>query len=201
MSGLVGETRQETVTRILGEADRDPRASLNQLFPIVYEELRALARAQRRGWRDEGTLNTTGLLHEAYLRLVDRSRADWRGRAHFRAVAAKAMRHILIDHARRRGAAKRGGGVASLSLQDVHESRNGSLAVQPVDADVMLALDAALDRLEEIDERAARAVELRYFGGLTVEEVADAVEVSPATVKRDLAFAQSWLYRAIVEGA
>jgi RNA polymerase sigma factor (TIGR02999 family) len=193
--------RQETVTRLLGEIGRGDRGSFDRLFPLVYEELRRLARGVKRpdAGRDP-TLDTTSLVHEAYLRLVDQSRADWRSRGHFRAVAAKAMRHILIDNARRRMAGKRGGGRAALPLSGeaalVPENESGGL-----DPETLLLLDGALGRLAAEDARLARIVELRFFGEMTIEEVARELEVSPATVKRGWSLAQAWLYREMRERA
>jgi RNA polymerase sigma factor (TIGR02999 family) len=200
MDRPTAEALQGTVTRLLVEAGRGHRDSLNQLFPLVYEELRLLARAQLRGWRNEKTLNTTALLHEAYLKLVDQTSSDWRSRGHFRAVAAKAMRHILIDHARGRGAAKRGGGRAAVSLEGVSEKLEAKSVWGVRDVELLLALDDALGRLEKLSERQGQIIELRYFGGLTVDEIAETMGISPATVKRGLSLAQAWLYRAIEEG-
>ncbi len=189
------DDRQETVTRLLGEIGRGESGAFDRLFPLVYDELRALARRALRpaGGRDP-TLNATSLVHEAYLRLVEPGHADWRSRGHFRAVAAKAMRHILIDDARRRTAGKRGGGQAPVPLTAVAEVVPGGGPGEP-DAETLLLLDQALDRLAAEDERMARIVELRFFGQMTVEETAEALEISPATVKRGWSLARAWLHR------
>ncbi|HUP21244.1 MAG TPA: sigma-70 family RNA polymerase sigma factor [Gemmatimonadota bacterium] len=190
---------QGTVTRLLGELRNGDRGSFDRLFPLVYDELHALARRALRpeAGRDP-TLDATSLVHEAYLKLVDQSRADWRSRGHFRAVAAKAMRHITIDHARRRMAEKRGGGVRAVPLSSV---QGGVAAAGGPDPETLLALDEALEGLAAEDERMARIVELKFFGAMTIEEIADVLEISPATVKRGWAFAQAWLHRAISGGA
>ena len=159
--------------------------SLDQVVRTVYAELRSLARHRLRGAPAERSLNTTGLVHEAYLRLVE-SNAPVADRDHFLAIASRAMRHVLVDHARARTATKRGGGVA---LEQLHED----VLLGDVDIDKVMELDAALTRLEQLDERQARMVEQRYFGGLTLEEVAAAMDCSLATVKRDLRSARAWL--------
>jgi RNA polymerase sigma factor (TIGR02999 family) len=166
----------------------DPQA-VDRLFPLVYRELRRLARGRLRRERD-GTLSATALVHEAYLRLVDQTRADVRDRGHFFAIASKVMRRILVDHARRRGAQKRGGDDARVTLDEAR------LAEAAPAADV-LAIDEALERLERLDERLARTVELRFFGGLSVEETAAALGISEATVKRDWSKARLFLYDEI----
>jgi RNA polymerase sigma factor (TIGR02999 family) len=197
--GRMEDARQETVTRLLGEIGRGDHGSFDRLFPLVYEELRALARrVQRPDAGRDPTLDTTSLVHEAYLRLVDQSRADWRSRGHFRAVAAKAMRHILIDDARQRAAGKRGGGRAPAPLSAVADVLPGREPGGP-DPETLLVLDGALERLAAEDARLARIVELRFFGQMTIEEVAREIEVSPATVKRGLSLAQAWLHREMEE--
>lgn len=190
-------TRKDTVTRLLGEIRRGDRESLDRLFPLVYDELRALARGQRRGGRGGETMNTHALVHEAYLRLVDQGRADWKSRGHFKAVAATAMRQILIDHARWKTAAKRGGHRPDVPLAAVEDlvSTEGRASEE-----VLIGLDEALVRLEARSSRQARIVELKFFGGLTIPEIAEALEISPATVKRGWATARAWLYREL-EGA
>lgn len=166
----------------------------DRLFQTIYDELRVLAHAQRRRWEGDHTLNTTALVHEAYLRLGDRSEPGWVGRSHFLSQAARAMRHILIDYARRRQAAKRGGDRRRLSLDEIEEGLSSGDAGQATD-EALLALDDALDRLTRQSSRQGRIVECRFFGGLTIPETAEALEVSPATVKRGWAAAQAWLYR------
>jgi len=180
--------RNPEITRLLaGLHDGRPDA-LNALFPLVYADLRDLARRQLRGAR--GTLNTTAVVHEAYLRFAANEGVTAKDRAHFFALAARAMRQIVIDHARRHLAKKRGGGAARTELGDAVvavESRAGEL----------LDLHAALARMETLDARLGRVVELRFFAGLSVEEAAEALDVSPITVKRDWRKAKAFLYREL----
>lgn len=164
------------------------QSALHRLFPLVYAELRGIAHRQLRGERSGHTLGTTALVHEAYLRLVDQTRVQWADRAHFFGVAAGAMRRILIDQARRRGARKRGAAPRRMSLDEVPipiEER----------AETLLALDEALTELTAVDERIGRVVECRFFGGLTEEETADALGVTARTVRRDWTKAKGWLKR------
>ena len=168
----------------------DPEAR-DRVLPVVYEELRRLARVRLREERGGHTLGTTGLVHEAYLRLVDVERVEWRDRAHFLAMASRTMRRVLIDYANQRNAAKRGGGRRQVPLDE-------ELAAPEVDLDAILELEAALTRLEAISVRQAQAVELRFFGGLTLEETAEVLGTSAPTVMRDLRFAQAWLARELV---
>ena len=178
------------VTRLLlAWRDGDPRA-LDTLVPLVYAELRRLAHRQMRGQRVGHPLQTTALVNEAYLRLVDSNRVRWQNRAHFFAISAGVMRRILVDTARARGALKRGGKAVHLSLDDEPG------VTQAPDVDV-LALDDALAALAEMDARKSQVVELRYFGGLSVDETAEALEVSPETVMRDWKMAKLWLFRQL----
>ena len=186
---------QTTIQRLLGELEGGNRAALDALFPLVYRELSELAHRLRGGWRGDFTLNTTALIHEAYLKLVDR-RLHAEGRAHFLALAAKAMRHILINYARDRKARKRGGTAEMLPLDEaLLVSGQGGLS--PRQADELVALNDALHALEQIDPRQSQVVECRFFGGLTVDETAMAIGISPRTVKRDWAVAQAWLARRL----
>jgi RNA polymerase sigma factor (TIGR02999 family) len=162
----------------------------NELFTLVYAELRRIAAREMRRERPGRTLQTTALVHEAYLRLLKDASLSFESRAHFLGIAARAMREILIEHARGRGARKRGGGAVRLTLDDV----TAPVAAPSID---VLALDEALQRLARLDERHARVVELRYFGGLSVEETAAALDLSPATVKRAWTLARAWLYREL----
>jgi RNA polymerase sigma-70 factor (ECF subfamily) len=175
------------VTRLLIEWSRGNRGSLDRLMPLVYDELRRLAERNIRRERSDHTLQPTALVHEAYLKLVDQRQVHWHDRAHFYAVAAQVMRRILVDHARRHGAAKRGRGVAKVSVDEI------VLPAPQSDVDVV-ALDESLERLATLDERQSRVVELRFFGGLTVEETAEVLNVSPATVKNDWRLARAGLY-------
>jgi RNA polymerase sigma factor (TIGR02999 family) len=175
----------------MGDAD-----ALNRLFPLVYEELKRIARRQRAGKRGGATLTTTALVHETYLRLVDQAGAEWADRAHFLALAARAMRQLLIDHARRHQAAKRGGAWRRVTL-DVDQSP--AISVADARAETLLTLDAALTRLAAIDERASRVVECRFFGGMTEQETATALGVTDRTVQRDWVKAKGWLHQALRE--
>lgn len=173
-----------------GDAD-----ALDALLPRVYDQLRAIARARLRGERPEHTLDTSGLVHEAYLRLVEGGGADWQDREHFFAVASTAMRHVLIDHARHRRARKRGGDDARVDLEVLKTHTAAMAATQ--DPDALLALDEALHKLEQVHPRQAKAIELRYFAELTLEEAARVLATSAPTVMRDLRFAQAWLAREL----
>jgi len=186
-----GSTGPSEVTRLLAEWSEGDEEAFHRLVPMVYAELQRLAHLALRGEAPGHTLQTTALVHEAYVRLAG-SEVEWEGSRHFRAVAARAMRRILVDHARRRSARKRGRGEPLLRL----DSLQGVVAGDSR-PDAFLDLDSALERLFELDERKARAVELHYFGGFTYEEIADALEVSPATVYRDLRLAKAWLYREV----
>jgi len=170
--------------------DRD---AFDRLLPLVYDELRHLAHRQLRRIGGDATLNTTAVIHEAYLKLVDQSRAAVQDRHHFFSLAARAMRQILVDDARRRGAQKRGGGVDPVVLDD------GAMAAAGGGAD-LVDVDEALKKLEVADARLAKLVEMRFFGGLSVEETAEALEVSPRTVKRDWQKARAFLYHELARG-
>jgi RNA polymerase sigma factor (TIGR02999 family) len=170
------------------------REALNTLFPLVYDELRNLARQQRRRWHGDITLDTTALVHEVYLKLAGQEESRTKGRAHFCAVAAKAMRHILCNYARYRNRKKRGGGVHHLRLEPGHELA-GQLQLSDDQTERLAALDDALQGLEGIAERQARVVECRFFGGMTLDDTATAVGVSRRTVERDWTFARAWLQR------
>ena len=163
---------------------------MEQMFVVVYNELRQLAARKLRGERDDHTLSTTALVHEAWLELNKLNRIQWQNRSHFLAVAAQAMRRILIDYAVARGRQKRGGGQVVVSLDD-----GDALAIAHDRADELVELEEALERLQAINERQAKVVECRFFGGMSVEETADALNVSPATVKREWAIARAWLNR------
>lgn len=181
-------------SRLLAELQNGSDAALDELFTLLYEELHALARRQRRRWRGDDTLQTTALVHEAYMKLVGQARIAVESRAHFLALAASAMRHILCNYARDRRAQKRGGGLEHVTFDE--SKADGALAAfAPDPSDALVALDDALRRLEHRDPRQARVVECRFFGGLTIEETAAALAVSPRTVKRDWAVAQAWLHR------
>jgi RNA polymerase sigma factor (TIGR02999 family) len=182
------------ITALLSEWKRGDARALEKLVPLVYAELRRLADACMRGESPGHTLQPTALLHEAYLRLIAQNRADWQNRAQFFRVAAQLMRRILVDHARQRAAAKRGGPAAKADF-DV-----GQLQTATAAHDEVLAVDKALARLGELDAQQCRIVEMRYFGGLSVEETAEALGISPRTVKRDWAMARAWLQTELSGG-
>ena len=170
------------------------RAAFDELLPLVYDELHRLAARQRRRWDGDDTLDTTALVHEAYLRLVGQAAPEWQSRAHFLAVASTAMRQILIDYAKRKCAAKRGGQSPHVPLQDVEALLQGPASRDGCD-EILVALGDSLRRLGERNERQMRIVECRFFGTMSVEDTAEALGISPATVKRGWATAQAWLYR------
>src|SRR5947208_1184669 len=176
---------REAVTALLLEWRQGDKDALDRLMPLVYEEIRLVARTRLKADRRH-SLQTTALVHEAYVRLVDLNRMTIHSRTHFFAVAARLMRQILVDHARKRLAEKRGGGVTIVGLDDV------SPAAKPTPIDV-LALDEALDHLTSVDARLCRVVELKFFAGLNIDETADALDVSTATVERDWVVAKAWL--------
>ncbi len=189
--------QQHTVTQLLVAAREGDRGALQALFPLVYDELHALAHRKRRNWNGDYTLNTTALVHEAYLKLVDQSHPAWNNRAHFFGVAARAMRHIQINYAKHRRRKKRGGGTPKVSLDEVSRLCVEETPLTAERADALVALDDALTRLEQVNERQSRIVECRFFAGMTSDETAAALAVSPATVKRGWAMAQAWLHRAM----
>lgn len=180
--------RSNEVTVFLKAWSCGDREAANRLMMLVYDEMRKLAATYLRNQRSDHTLQPTALVHEAYLKLIDVSQVDWQDRAHFFAVAAQTMRHILVDHARAVAADKRGGGAQRIALDEAVSFANEK------DVD-LLALDEALQKLAQQDEQQGRIIELRFFGGLTVEETAEVLGISPATVKREWATARAWLYR------
>ena len=182
------------VTALLGDWSRGNRTALDQLLPLVYAELRRVAARQLRNERADHTLQPTALVHEVYIRLVDQRQVDWQNRAHFFGVAAHVMRRILVDHARRHGASKRGEGVRCVSIDEAKDVAAASNDIP------IVALDYALDRLEKVDSALAKIVELRAFGGLTIEQAAHVLSVSPSTVKRDWRTAKAWLNRELGSG-
>ena len=178
------------VTQWLLDWGRNDKQGLDQMLPVVYDELHRLAARYLSREATGHTLQPTALVHEAYLRLVDQRRVDWRNRAQFLGLAASMMRRILVNHARDRAARKRGGGAQQVSLS-LLESPSGRPDID------LIALEDALGRLAALDERKSRVVELKFFGGLTAEEIAEVLQVSDATVEREWAFARAWLYDAI----
>ena len=184
-------TRNGDVTRLLSDWSNGDRRALDELLPLVYDELRHLANAYLKRERDGHTLQSTALVHEAFLRLVNQHDVQWQGRAHFFGIAAQMIRRILVDHARAQRAAKRGAGAVRIDLGE-------ELAVaQQRDLD-LIVLDDALERLATMDERQSRIVELRFFAGLSVEDTADVMGISTATVKREWSSARAWLFREVV---
>ena len=190
--GMERENSSTNVSQLLRAWGDGDKSALDRLTPIVYKELRTLARRYLRGERAGHSLQTTALVNEAYIRLVDYSRMKWQDRAHFFAISAQVMRRILVDHARRHNL-KRGGGLPHVSLDEV-AMVGGDRAAN------FVALDEAIDALAQFDPRKARIVELRFFGGLSVEETAEALSVSSVTVMRDWSTAKAWLYREMTSG-
>ena len=189
-------TQHGDVTRLLQEWQSGSPDAFERVLPIVYDELRSIAsRHLAREWRPGQHLQTTLIVNEAYMRLFAQREVDWQNRGHFFGIAAQLMRRILVDHARRERRHKRGGGQQPLSVDAAVVP-----ADQPVDTVDALDLDRALQKLEALDPQAARIVELRFFGGLTVEETAAALGISPATVKRDWAISKGWLHRELAAG-
>jgi len=184
------EAAPDGVTQLLINWRNGDKTALDQLTPLVYEELRRLARGFMRKERSNHTLQTSALINEAYLKLADQDETNWQNRAHFFAVAAQIMRHILVDHARSYGYEKRGAGAQRVGLDDANvfgEERAGEL----------VALDEALTELATVDPRKSRLVELRFFGGLNIDETAEVMELSPTTVQREWRAAKAWLQRFI----
>jgi RNA polymerase sigma factor (TIGR02999 family) len=190
----VADVPTSQVTRLLLQWQAGDRAALNDLLPLVYGELRRIAGRQLVAERRGHTLQSTALVHEAYCRLVQQDLPEWRNRAHFYAVAAHLMRQILVDHARAQKAQKRGGDVSRLSLADADDP------AEPADADIV-ALDDALTSLTALDPQQGRVVELRFFGGLSIEDTSEVLGISVSTVKRDWLAARAWLYRELARAA
>jgi|SRR5688572_23508905 len=180
------------VTQMLISYGQGDRTALDALLPLVYEELRLIARGYLRQERTDHTLQPTGLVHEAYLRLINQQRVDWRNRAQFLGLAANMMRRILVTHAQTKQAEKRGGGIKNISLEEV------TVALEE-DAVDLLALDEVLGRLAQFDKMKMEIVELKFFGGLTIAEIAEVTKTSTATVEREWAFARAWLYSALTD--
>lgn len=178
----------DDITRLLKAYGAGDRAALDRLLPLVYDHLKAVARARLRAEYDRHTMNTTALAHEAFLKLADAAQVDWQGREHFMAIASRLMRQVLIDAARRRKAARRGGGQAPVSIND-------ELPITDEYSETLLDLDDALERLARHHERAATVLQHSVFAGYTNEEIAGMLDVSVSTVERDLRFARAWLGR------
>lgn len=193
MTEHVPPPETERLTELLEAASDGNVEALNRLFPLVYDELRRVAHGRLRDEREGHTLNTTALVHEAYLKLVDQTRVRWQSRAHFFAVASQAMRRILINYAVMRRAAKRGGGAVQVSLDAL------PIAMPDSRWDELLAIDAALERLKSLNERSADVVVYRFFGGLSYDEIAVVLGTSTITVRRAWSMARSWLHRELRE--
>lgn len=189
------ELRMEAddITRLLGAASDGNDTAMDELFEVVYPRLKEIARSRRRGWQGSHTINTTALVHEAYLKMSGGGTGKFDNRAHFFATTARAMRQVLINYAEKRSAKKRGGGAGDVTL---HEDD----AVTDDPLDELLSLDEALKKLEAMSERGARVVECLFFAGLSIAETAEALEISPATVKRDWVSARAWLFRQMHGG-
>jgi RNA polymerase sigma factor (TIGR02999 family) len=194
-----GTDARHDVTELLVRWNQGDVAARDALIPIVYDELRRVAKKKLARQRSDHTLQATALVHEAYLRLVNRKAAQWRDRTHFFALASQMMRQILVDHARTRNAAKRGGGAVTVVLDDEAGAENAG-AEKKINLD-LLDLDAAIKGLASLDPRQAQLVELRFFGGLSIEEAASVVNISPATAKREWTTARVWLHHAMESGA
>ncbi len=186
---MAAETSKQITKLLAGVHDGDPAAA-QKLMPLVYDELRALAAQHLRSERPNHTLQPTALVHEAYLKLIDQTRVQWQGRTHFFAIGAQIIRRILVDHARQHKRRKRGGGAARVTLDD-------AVALAPQRDEEILALDEALERLAKLDPRQAQVVEMRFFGGLSVKEVAEQLKVSTRTVEGDWTMARAWLLREL----
>ncbi len=180
------------ITQLLVDWSNGNQSALENLIPIVYDELRRMAKRCMNSQRSDHTLQTTELIHEAYLKLVENKQKEWQNRAHFFGVAAQAMRHILVDYARGKQSQKRGGAPRQVTLDE-------GAVVSKDNSGQMIALNDALERLGKMDERKVRVVEMKFFGGLTIEEIAEVLKISPETVKRDWRFARTWLLRELAE--
>ncbi len=183
----------EQLTQLLADSGYWKEASADQVAPLVYDELRRLAHHYMSGERPDHTLQTTALVNEAYLHLAGQTNAHWQNRNHFFAGAARMMRHILVNYAVSRRAAKRGGGAVKLELRE-------DAIVTEAEADQTVQLNEALERLAQLDRRKAQVVELKYFGGMNYEEIAEVLNVSPITVRRDWEFAKAWLHKELTTG-
>lgn len=183
-------SQSTNVTELLADFRAGNRAAMDELFPVIYDQLHGIAHRILSSERSDHTLSTTALVHEAYFKLVDQRRVNWQDRAHFCAIAAQAMRRILVDYARRRKARKRGGAAVHLSLDE------NTVAIDQ-QAGLLVSLDAALNRLQDLNRRLAQVVDLRFFGGLTEEEMSEVLDISARTVRRDWVKARAWLYKEL----
>jgi len=184
------EFSPQNITLLLEDCINGKKGAVDELLPHVYNELKKISSKYLRDEYRNHTMQTTELVHEAYLKLIGNQNISWQNRAHFFGIAAQSMRQILVDHARKRKSFKRGEGKGNISLDDVFE-------ISEKNDEQIIALDEALKKLESVEERSSKLVELRYFSGLTIEETAEVLNISPATAKRDWNFAKAWLYREI----
>lgn len=189
------QTHEQTVMHLLQELRAGDRGAFAKLLPLVYDELHELAHRQRRRWGGNETLNTTAIIHEAYLRLAGQSAPQWSNHPHFLAVAATAMRQVLLNYAKRQRAGKREGSRHPVPLEEVEATLREGSDVSEARSEAIIAVEESLRRLEQHDQVQGRVVECRFYGGMTIEDTAKALGVSPATVKRRWAMAQAWLYR------
>ena len=191
---------QQTITRLLQDHQEGDKEALNELFELLYRDLYKIAGGQRGQWQQNNTLNTTALLHETYLKLVDRPHRNWESRAHFVAAASKAMRHILINYARDKNRLKRGGEWQKVTLGQLEFSDAAIVPLSGTRMKTLVLLDDALKKLDRINPRQSRIVECRVFGGMTIKETAAALEISPITVTRGWKTARLWLCRELDSG-
>ncbi len=187
------ESAKKEVTVLLKKVASGESTAVHDLLPLVYQELKGIAGNRLKIERSNHTLQATALVHEAYLKLIDQTETDWQNRSHFFSIAAQIMRRILVDYARQKNSEKRGKGEIHVELCE------NDIIVEGLNSSDMLGLDEALEKLKKINERAFKVVELKFFGGLSIEEIAESLETSLATVKRDWVFAKAWLYRQIHE--
>ncbi|NBB76128.1 MAG: sigma-70 family RNA polymerase sigma factor [Bacteroidetes bacterium] len=190
-------TPKHTFTRLLEDYSGGDKEAFGDLFEYAYDELYRVAKAKRLGWRGNETLNTTAILHEAYLKLVDQSKINWKNRTHFFALASKAMRQILMNYARNKNRQKRGGDRKKVTLERLNLAATNGIDISDELNDTMVMLDEALKQLEAENPRQAEIVECLFFGGMTIDETASALGVSSSTVKRGWKTAQLWLYREL----
>jgi RNA polymerase sigma factor (TIGR02999 family) len=198
VSPTASTDRSRTIGDLLARMEAGDRSAFGSLFPLVYGELKLIAQRHRRGWIGDETLGSTALVHEAYLKLVEQERQCYTSRSHFLAVASRAMRQILVDYARYKRRAKRGGTAKPVQLEQVEELLGGSAWGRLADEGAILEVAESLERLQRESDRHCSIVECRFFGGLNVKETADALHISPATVKRGWAVAQAWLRRDLL---
>jgi RNA polymerase sigma factor (TIGR02999 family) len=191
----MGDAEQYAVNDLLHELRGGNREAFSKLLPLVYGELHQIAARHRQQWQGEDTLNTTALVHEAYLRLADQTSPQWQSYPHFLAVSSTAIRQILLDYAKRKHAAKRGGGFHRVSLSDIQAAISLPESLEDWRSDALIALDQSLRRLEEVNPRQSQIVECRFFGKMSIQDTAIALDIAPATVGRAWVMAKAWLYR------